>query len=120
MRRAIAFALLLFMTASSVETVAGLVRDGAVHHEDVVSAAAHAATGTGEHGHEDASGPADHEHGEDHQHGTAGDHCTHVHGAAILTAHAFAPVLGEAAYTFSDVPTLLGLSATALTRPPRA
>lgn len=89
-RTVLAMLLLLGFLASSFETVAGLVRDGSVHHETVAAAFTHSSEGAGEHGHEtDAEGP-DQDHGPDHQHGTGADHCTHAHGASLLSPAAVA------------------------------
>jgi hypothetical protein len=84
MRRFVAALLLLAFHASSLEAVAGVVRDGSVHHESVTQAATHAAEGRAEHGHEAVSDEPDEEHGPQHQHGTGSDHCTHAHGTALV------------------------------------
>lgn len=84
-RKVVAFALLVSFVAASFEAVAGLARDGSVHHETVTEALTHSTEGASEHGHEAASEAPDQEHGTDHQHGTGADHCTHPHGAALLT-----------------------------------
>ena len=71
--------LLVATPISAAESVVGLLRDGAVHHESPAAAAEHAALGTGEgHRHDDRV-PT-------HQHGSPADHCTHVHGVAVTTA----------------------------------
>lgn len=90
MRRFIALILLIFSTATPLEAVAGMVRDGEVHHETAAQATQHAARTTGEHGHEhdlashgqDDDG-ADEDHGPNHKHGTGADHCTHAHNPAL-------------------------------------
>lgn len=75
-RRLVAFFMLLAVTFSYGETVTGMLRDGAVHHEEsAATAALHAIAAQGEHGHEDGSS-----HGPGHEHGTPADHCTHQHG----------------------------------------
>lgn len=84
MRRLLALTLLILTSVSSMEAVVGVMRDGEVHHENPVVAAAHAQVAGGDHGHEDAAPSGEHRHGEGHDHGTAGDHCTHGHGPAIL------------------------------------
>ena len=86
MRRLIALTLLILTSASSMEAVVGVVRDGEVHHENAAVAAAHAEASSGDHGHEDATRSGEHRHGEDHEHGTSTDHCTHVHSVALLTS----------------------------------
>ena len=70
--------MLFALTFSRAETVLGLLRDGAVHHETLAAAAVHSSSSTGDHGHED-----DDPHGPEHQHGTPSDHCTHQHGTVI-------------------------------------
>ena len=77
-RRLIALLMLVTVAGSSVESVVGQLRDGAIHHESISDAAAHASVSHGEHGHEDESS-----HGPDHQHGTPTDHCTHQHGTPL-------------------------------------
>ena len=84
--------LLVATPISAAESVTGLLRDGAVHHESPAAAAEHAALGIGEgHGHDDRV-PT-------HQHGSPADHCTHVHGVPMITTPlqvAFeAPVSGD-------------------------
>ena len=93
--------MLLLLTASNVETVLGVLRDGEVHHESSATAAAHAMQGQGEHGHEDGrpQGP-EHEHGPQHEHGTPADHCTHQHGNLTTTQ---APTLAILAFTIPQV-----------------
>ena len=93
--RLVALVLLVSFVASSFEAVAGVVRDGSVHHETVTAALTHSSEGTGEHGHETASETPGQDHGPDHQHGTGADHCTHAHGAALLTPTAVALVDDE-------------------------
>lgn len=75
LHRLAALLMLLTITFSSAETVVGLLRDGAVHHESSAEAATHALMAQGEHGHEDGA-----QHGPNHEHGTPADHCTHQHG----------------------------------------
>ncbi|MEX2531995.1 MAG: efflux RND transporter permease subunit, partial [Gemmatimonadota bacterium] len=89
-RKVVALVLLVSFLASSFETVAGLVRDGSVHHETVTAAFAHSSEGAGEHGHETDAEAPEQDHGPDHQHGTGADHCTHAHGAALFAPTAVA------------------------------
>lgn len=84
MRRLLALVLLLLGAASSLESVVGELRDGAVHHESAATAAFHAPEARGDHGHEDGSLPGNHRHSQGHEHGTGSDHCTHQHGTALL------------------------------------
>lgn len=119
-RASVAALLLMSFLASSFEAVAGLVRDGAVHHETVAEALSHSSDGTGEHGHEAASEAPDEEHGPDHQHGAGADHCTHAHGTAL------APAAVAALYAEVDVRATTPASAPSdyrappLFHPPRA
>ena len=79
--RAVAIALVTLTPAAAAESVLGVVRDGAVHHESAAAAAAHRDAGPQSgHGHDD-SVPS-------HQHGTPADHCTHVHGLAVIISAA--------------------------------
>lgn len=87
-RRLIALFMLLSITFSSAETVIGVLRDGAIHHESSAEAGNHALRSLGEHGHEDSSS-----HGPDHKHGTPADHCTHQHGT-LLTETRVALIVG--------------------------
>jgi hypothetical protein len=119
MRQFVALCLLLLTTLSNLETVTGLLRDGAVHHEDAVAASAHADFG-GEHGHEDASSPSEHRHNEDHEHGTSSDHCTHHHGIALVPSLSFL-ILGTEVVIHSPEALLpQSLVSATLVHPPRA
>jgi hypothetical protein len=82
----VALVLLVSFAAASLEAVAGVVRDGAVHHESTARAAAHADLAAGEHGHEDAASPHRPSDSEGHEHGTSSDHCTHTHRVAALAS----------------------------------
>jgi len=69
--------MLTLTPAAAAESVFGVLRDGAVHHESAAAAAAHlGGSQQGGHGHEDSV--------PDHQHGTPADHCTHFHGLACI------------------------------------
>lgn len=82
LRRVTAVAMWLSLTFSLAETVVGEIRDGEVHHETAIEAAAH------DHGLDGRSRVRGVEHHEDddsdpdrqHQHGSGSDHCTHPHG----------------------------------------
>ena len=78
---------MLFFTAlSGLESVAGMLRDEVIHLENAATVAAHTA-GADDSG---TTGRADHDHDrEQHRHGSAGDHCAHAHGVAILTSTEF-------------------------------
>lgn len=86
-RRFVAAAALVGIGFGAFEPAVGLARDGEIHHEGAIEAAAHAATQNGEHGHEHAleGGTDSDSHGPEHQHGTSVDHCTHAHGPAVTT-----------------------------------
>jgi hypothetical protein len=122
-RKLVSVLLLVLFQASSLEAVVGLARDGAVHHETVAQAAAHAELaepGDAEHGHEAASEAPDAEHGPDHQHGTGADHCTHAHGTALfgpLSPLGFDAVLTPPAPTVMRTPS--HCSAARFFHPPR-
>ena len=120
MRRLIALCLLLVTTAFNAEAVAGALRDGQVHHEDLATASSHAASPDGEHGHEDGSPLPGHRHDQNHEHGTSADHCTHHHGAALVPSFSFCISLSESGISRAEplLPHLL--DATTLVRPPRA
>jgi len=98
-RRLLGVLLAIAIAASSAEALSGELRDGGVHHEGAAEATAHHdVQGThGDHGHEDASSPGAHEHGPGHEHGTSADHCTHVHGQALIMHDgvAFATAIAE-------------------------
>lgn len=116
----VSLALLVAFTASSLETVAGLVRDGEVHHETTASAAVHGTSSSGEHGHEAVDDGGTHEHGPEHEHGTGSDHCTHTHGNALApSGAAFACLTSGAVITASPsrIPTESRLPP--LLQPPR-
>ena len=72
----------------SVESVVGEMRDGDVHHESVSKAMQHRVASAGGFAHEHGEEPGLEEQGDeqdrDHQHGSSTDHCTHVHGAALI------------------------------------
>jgi hypothetical protein len=114
-RLAAAF-MLLMVAFSQAETVLGELRDGTVHHESSTSAAVHALSGQGEHGHEDSA-----RHGPEHQHGTSADHCTHQHGAQVNGRAVDLPI-HELTYSLDILAPLLLLGRTPAPffRPPRA
>lgn len=119
-RTALATLLLVSFLASSFEAVAGLARDGSVHHEKTTEALAHVSGGTGEHGHEAASEAPTEDHGPDHQHGTGADHCTHAHSAAVLMQAPAATVIPDASMRSLPVSsTLADHREPPLLHPPR-
>lgn len=119
LRRLVALALILAVSAMQAESVFGALRDGQVHHESGAQAFSHAQGSHGDHGHED--GPLSHQHGGEHQHGTAADHCTHQHSTAV-PAGALALVYTPIHYVapFSEPPAPVGGTLAAPFHPPRA
>jgi hypothetical protein len=118
-RRWAALGLLVAYSASTGEATTGLLRDGSVHHESSVSAAAHQETSRGDHGHEDPGAGA--EHGSDHRHGTSGDHCTHVHGLGLPSGCAIVAIMIRDETPVEAVPlTPAGTSLRSQFRPPKA
>lgn len=121
-RTALAVALLFSLGLSSAEALVGELRDGEVHHEDVSTAVSHRdmAGGRGDHGHEDASQPGQHEHGEKHQHGTSVDHCTHLHAVGLAATISFGFEIRLGSF---ELPFITGYDenyVAALAEPPRA
>lgn len=112
--------MLALTVGSTVESVAGVLRDGEVHHESAATAAAHAGRSAGEHGHEDAGSAGDHEHGPEHQHGTANDHCTHTHGMAPPASFAFDLPVTLIVLSYSEPVTHTGTESHPLFHPPKA
>ena len=121
LRPLMALALLASFATSSLEAVAGLVRDGEVHHESTATAAVHAVESTGEHGHEGAQEGFGEEHGPDHEHGTGSDHCTHAHGNALAPTPA-APAWAGPGVVIPTPPSRVppGPDFRPLLHPPRA
>ena len=103
------------------EPLVGLSRDGAVHHEGPVAATQHATVHSDglEHRHDSESAPR--EHGSEQRPGTGADHCTHVHGPAVIGE---SPTLLLRAVQEHAVQTELPHGSdphpTKLLRPPRA
>lgn len=121
MRRIVALLMLVLSFGSMTESVAGVLRDGEVHHESVGAAAAHAARTAGEHGHEDATPSGNHDrHGPEHQHGTASDHCTHAHDVALPPSFAYDLPAKEALLVYAEPVAHTGIRSHPLFRPPKA
>lgn len=114
-RRLAAVLMLLAVTFSSAETVIGELRDGEVHHESTVEAAAHAHGSHNEHGHEDGSS-----HGPDHQHGTSSDHCTHQHGEQLNEVRIILVGPPDASVSFAHPSLFSDRVIEPFPRPPRA
>lgn len=118
LKRFVAFVLLLTAGSVPFETVAGELRDGAVHHESLAAATSHSGFANGDHGHEDEGHS---EPSSDHEHGSNSDHCTHPHGTSLPAAIAevflgtLAPI-PPTQYTFSP----RGWTPPAFVVPPRA
>lgn len=77
--------LLAAIMGFTVEPVVGVVRDGGVHHETAVEAAAHSSLASADHAHEhneSSETPAPDGTETSHEHGSNADHCTHSHGIA--------------------------------------
>lgn len=120
MRRLLALTLLILTSASSMEAVVGVMRDGEVHHENAAVAAAHAQELSGDHGHEDGARSGEHRHGEDHEHGTSTDHCTHVHSVALLTSSPPPPAVEIAEISFTESAFPRETVSDRFAQPPRA
>ena len=92
-KRLTATLMIFAWTLMSFESAWGELRDGDVHHESASEALQHRAASAGslEHGHAEDLGGA--EQGEeqdgDHRHGSSSDHCTHVHGVALIMTVAY-------------------------------
>lgn len=121
LRSTVALLLLISFTVSSLEAVAGVVRDGAVHHETNAAALSHAVDAAGEHGHESVEEGSQQEHGPEHRHGTSSDHCTHTHTSG-LTASAIhvAWVVSESPVVALPPATPTDRTVRPLLQPPRA
>lgn len=117
-RRLLAFVVLFGYGATVAEAAFGAARDGRVHHESTAAAAIHEVSTHGEHGHEDPGAGA--EHGPRHQHGTSGDHCTHVHGAAVPALCDFVLISGNEVAIEETPPTLVGARSSTHFHPPKA
>jgi hypothetical protein len=120
MRRPIACVLLLLTVAFQTEAVFGEVRDGDVHHEETAQAWMHAHDPHGSHAHDasdDAAATIDA--GDEHEHGDSFDHCTHVHGVALVSPLDFSLVFGECAWAAAEPPAPTDARYEALSPPPR-
>ena len=117
MRRLLATAMLFFTALSGLESVAGMVRDELVHSENASTVAAHT-TDTDDTG---APARADHDHDrQQHEHGSAGDHCAHVHGVAILTSTDFPQFHVGTVREHVESVSHIEFDTQTLTHPPRA
>lgn len=114
--------LLAFVAGGAVEPMAGLARDGIVHHESAAQAGVHSATAqAGEHGHEDGGTlSSDQEHEPGHDHGTSRDHCTHAHGNALAQSVRFGWAIRIQSTLAPSVPTASSALMTHVPPPPRA
>jgi hypothetical protein len=123
-KRLTATLVIVAWTLMSFESTWGELRDGDVHHESASEALQHraASAGSPEHGHaEDLGGAAqgDEQDG-DHQHGSSSDHCTHVHGSAlIMTVVYVAPASLPHAWDRPTPPPPYGIPAEVLPHPPK-
>ena len=117
MRRLIATAMLFFTALSGMESVAGMLRDEVMHLENAETVAAH----TAEADETGSAGQSGHDHdSEQHRHGSAGDHCSHVHGVAIITSTEFPQFTGVSGREHDDPVFHNQLVTPTLTHPPRA
>ena len=117
MHRLIASAMLFFTALSGLESVAGMLRDEVMHLENAATIAAHTADA------DDAGTPArgDHDHDrQQHQHGSAGDHCAHVHGVAIVSSTDFPQFLEGSVREHVEPAFHFEFVTQTLTHPPRA
>lgn len=114
-RRLIALTLLVASTVATAEAVVGVVRDRAVHHEHAVTAVAHATSGQAD------VPPSPDERQEDrHDHDTGSDHCTHVHGVALLPTLTV-PIPGrESTIDYTEPPSRWAVLSEVISEPPRA
>jgi hypothetical protein len=114
-RRLIALILFVASTAATAEAVVGVVRDRAVHHQHAVTAAAHATSGQ-----TDVPPSPDERPENRHDHDTGSDHCTHVHGVALIPSPSL-PVPGrESTIDFADPPSRWTVPSDVISEPPRA
>ena len=125
MRRSISGVLLLMTVAFQTEPVFGEVRDGDVHHEDVAESWVHAQDPHRSHS-LDASTESgnvpiesDAETSEHHEHGGSMDHCTHLHGFALVNPTDVGFVLGECSYELALEPEPTDARSGVLAPPPR-
>lgn len=91
-RRLLRFAALGMLGAtliSALEPVVGMVRDGDIHHESALMAAAHSRSGVVQHSRKVVRDQSSDDQERGHGYGTAADHCTHAHGAFVATAQSF-------------------------------
>lgn len=112
-RRLIALVVLLASTAAAAEAVVGVMRDRAVHHEHTTVAQAASS--------QTAPAPSPDRQREDrHDHDTGSDHCTHVHGVALIPAlKLFMPGL-ERTIDFTEPPSRRAVLSEVIPEPPRA
>ncbi len=118
-------ALVIFAwTLMSVESVVGELRDGDVHHESASAAAQHRAVSAGGLGHEHAEAPAEGGKGDEqdnnHRHGSSSDHCTHVHGVAMITMPVPpTPASVDHTWDWPSPPAIYFVPAEVLPHPPK-
>lgn len=122
MKKLVSLALLLTLFWANAESQFGVLRDGAVHHESVATAAVHHETLhlNGDHGHERASSPTDSNGTPAHPHGSSTDHCTHHHDTGVLTSLAWSAGHVRFVLAPSSEPVLpVGQTLQVPTGPPR-
>jgi hypothetical protein len=124
MRRFISALLLLATVAFQAEAVLGEARDGSVHHEEAAEAWVHAHDPHGSHSHDGPEGPRSLQLNErapssEHEHGTTTDHCTHVHGMALVCTTDLDLILIEWRFGYSGPSVPADVVFEALSPPPR-
>lgn len=123
MKKLVSLTLLFTLFWANAESQFGVLRDGAVHHESVASAAVHheALHLGGDHGHERISSPTDSNDTSGHSHGSSTDHCTHHHDTGVLTSPAWNAGGVRFVLVLSSEPVLpIGQPLQVPTAPPRA
>ena len=106
-----------------MEPVVGVVRDGGVHHETAVEAAAHSSLASAGHAHEQSEAsesPARDGTESNHEHGSTADHCTHSHGIAHPAVFSFEFFTAMSWLEDSSSQPAQSLFPTSATPPPNA
>jgi len=120
MRRPIALILLLLTVGYQTEPVFGEARDADVHHEEVAQAWRHAHDPHGSHAHDEPTDSAARDRGEQHENSGSLDHCTHLHGFALVHPVEVSFTFVECSYVLGGTPMPRDARFEALTPPPRS
>lgn len=124
MRRPIALVLLLLTVSFQSEAVFGEVHDADIHHEGMIQAWVHSHDPHGSHAHdaqaESVNTLTTRDAGHPGQTGGSFDHCTHLHGVALVPSVDVGFALGECMFELSEVPVPSDARFEALTPPPRS